>query len=259
MALKIACGQIEIIAGRPDLNTKKILRHMDMACQNGIDILRIFDALNDPRNLQTAIKAANKEGAHVQGYFLGDLWEQTAFIEDCASYGDEIIAATENCGELCVIFGNIAVDNSKRNEDGRARKYNAAFAAQHGKLLTNGTLPYDFIVKNALPNYREFDDNRHFYGLRQLALELDKQVAGLHQPLTVTAHGETVKLGLMLCEDGWTENYFLDVPQLLAQHGAELLCNISCSPFSINKNSKRHRLFAWRHNKIGSAVDIALP
>ncbi|MFQ9523802.1 MAG: hypothetical protein ACLR2G_10395 [Phascolarctobacterium faecium] len=87
---------------------------------------------------------------------------QAAFIEDCAAYGDEIIAATENCGELCVIFGNIAVDNSKRNEDGRARKYNAAFAAQHGKLLTNGTLPYDFIVKNALPNYREFDDNRHF-------------------------------------------------------------------------------------------------
>ena len=39
MALKIACGQIEIIAGRPDLNTKKILHHMDMACQNGIDIL----------------------------------------------------------------------------------------------------------------------------------------------------------------------------------------------------------------------------
>ena len=33
---------------------------------NGIDVIRIFDALNDPRNLQTAIKAANKEGAHVQ-------------------------------------------------------------------------------------------------------------------------------------------------------------------------------------------------
>ena len=34
---------------------------------NGIDVIRIFDALNDPRNLQTAIKSANKEGAHVQG------------------------------------------------------------------------------------------------------------------------------------------------------------------------------------------------
>ena len=34
---------------------------------NGIDVIRIFDALNDARNLQTAIKSANKEGAHVQG------------------------------------------------------------------------------------------------------------------------------------------------------------------------------------------------
>ncbi len=33
---------------------------------NGIDVIRIFDALNDPRNLQTAIQAANKEKAHVQ-------------------------------------------------------------------------------------------------------------------------------------------------------------------------------------------------
>jgi len=33
---------------------------------NGIDIIRIFDALNDPRNLKTAIKATKKEGGHVQ-------------------------------------------------------------------------------------------------------------------------------------------------------------------------------------------------
>ena len=33
---------------------------------NGIDIIRIFDALNDPRNLKTAINAAKKEGGHVQ-------------------------------------------------------------------------------------------------------------------------------------------------------------------------------------------------
>lgn len=33
---------------------------------NGIDILRIFDALNDVRNLETAINAANKYGGHVQ-------------------------------------------------------------------------------------------------------------------------------------------------------------------------------------------------
>lgn len=33
---------------------------------NGIDIIRIFDALNDMRNLQTAVKAANKEKGHAQ-------------------------------------------------------------------------------------------------------------------------------------------------------------------------------------------------
>src|SRR5699024_8579737 len=34
--------------------------------ENGIDIMRIFDALNDPRNLKTSIKATNKYGGHAQ-------------------------------------------------------------------------------------------------------------------------------------------------------------------------------------------------
>ncbi len=36
---------------------------------NGIDILRIFDALNDPRNMKVAINACKKEGGHVQAAF----------------------------------------------------------------------------------------------------------------------------------------------------------------------------------------------
>ena len=42
---------------------------------NGIDIIRIFDCLNDLRNLQTAVSASNKEGAHAQvalSYTLGE-------------------------------------------------------------------------------------------------------------------------------------------------------------------------------------------
>ena len=42
---------------------------------NGIDIIRIFDALNDLRNLETAVKATVKEGGHAQialSYTLGD-------------------------------------------------------------------------------------------------------------------------------------------------------------------------------------------
>ena len=53
---------------------------------NGIDIIRIFDCLNDLRNLETAVKATKKEGGHAQialCYTLGDAytleyWEKTA-------------------------------------------------------------------------------------------------------------------------------------------------------------------------------------
>ena len=44
---------------------------------NGIDIIRIFDCLNDIRNLKTAVKAANKEKGHAQvalSYTLGDAY-----------------------------------------------------------------------------------------------------------------------------------------------------------------------------------------
>ena len=44
---------------------------------NGIDIIRIFDCLNDLRNLQTAVRAANKEKGHAQvalSYTLGDAY-----------------------------------------------------------------------------------------------------------------------------------------------------------------------------------------
>lgn len=41
-------------------------RFVDKAAENGIDIFRIFDALNDLRNLEMPIKAAKKTGKHVQ-------------------------------------------------------------------------------------------------------------------------------------------------------------------------------------------------
>ena len=44
---------------------------------NGIDIIRIFDCLNDIRNLQTAVTACNKENGHAQvalSYTLGDAY-----------------------------------------------------------------------------------------------------------------------------------------------------------------------------------------
>ncbi len=50
---------------------------------NGIDIIRIFDALNDIRNLDTAIKAAKKEKAHAQvaiSYTLGETFTDEYYV-----------------------------------------------------------------------------------------------------------------------------------------------------------------------------------
>lgn len=51
---------------------------------NGIDILRIFDALNDVRNLETAIKATKKEGAHLQAaisYTTGPVFSTEYYVK----------------------------------------------------------------------------------------------------------------------------------------------------------------------------------
>ena len=51
---------------------------------NGIDIIRIFDCLNDIRNLECAVKAANKENGHAQialSYTLGDAYTLDYWVD----------------------------------------------------------------------------------------------------------------------------------------------------------------------------------
>jgi len=48
----------------PDDVVKKFV---ELSIKNGIDIIRIFDALNDPRNVRVAIEETNKHGAHASG------------------------------------------------------------------------------------------------------------------------------------------------------------------------------------------------
>ncbi|WP_339892678.1 sodium-extruding oxaloacetate decarboxylase subunit alpha [Neptuniibacter pectenicola] len=42
-------------------------KFVERAATNGVDVFRIFDAMNDPRNLETAIKAVKATGKHAQG------------------------------------------------------------------------------------------------------------------------------------------------------------------------------------------------
>ncbi len=73
---------------------------------NGIDIMRIFDAVNDFRNMQTAIDAAKKEGAHIQAcicYTLSPVHNNehfAKFAKDLENAGADSICIKDMAGLL---------------------------------------------------------------------------------------------------------------------------------------------------------------
>jgi NAD+ synthase (glutamine-hydrolysing) len=214
---------MEILPGRPDINTQTILSMLNQARKQQADLI-VFPEMAVP------------------GYFLGDTWEQEAFLKDCEYYGNLIVQAST---DICVVFGNVAVDWNKRNDDGRVRKYDACFVAQNGNLMGNENFPYPFRIKTLHPNYREFDDSRHFCSLRKLSMEIGVNLRQLLQPVPITLHNKPFQLGCILCEDGWSENYSFNPIQAMHENGpADLLVNLSSSPYSIGKNNKRNRIFS---------------
>ncbi|OPY60456.1 MAG: Glutamine-dependent NAD(+) synthetase [Pelotomaculum sp. PtaU1.Bin065] len=228
--LRVALGQMEVIPGRPDLNTRTMLKMLAEARGRQAQIA-IFPEMCIP------------------GYLIGDTWEQQAFLRDCERHGRMI---TEASAGLCVLFGNVGIDWSKTGDDGRVRKYNAFFIAQNGKLRGDENFPYPFRIKTLQPNYREFDDTRHFYSLRKLAPELGKSVEDMLQPVRLNIAGESVNIGCILCEDGWSEDYSVKTIASVHRNGpVHLFVNISASPFTLGKNNKRNRVFAKQVESTG--------
>ncbi|WP_344807546.1 sodium-extruding oxaloacetate decarboxylase subunit alpha [Allohahella marinimesophila] len=83
-----------------------VRKFVERAATNGIDVFRIFDAMNDPRNLETAIKAVLEVGKHAQGtiaYTVSpvhtiDTWVDLA--KTVESMGAESIAIKDMAGLL---------------------------------------------------------------------------------------------------------------------------------------------------------------
>lgn len=76
------------------------------AAANGIDVFRIFDALNDVRNLKTAIEAAKESGKHAQGTIcyttspVHDVKSFATLAKDLAELGCDSIAIKDMAGLL---------------------------------------------------------------------------------------------------------------------------------------------------------------
>lgn len=221
---------MEVIPGRPDLNTQIMLNMINEARENQAQMI-VFPEMAVP------------------GYLLGDTWEQSAFLRDCETHGRRIIEASQ---DICVIFGNVGIDWDKKGDDGRVRKYNAFFIAQNGELHTQDNFPYPFYIKTLHPNYREFDDTRHFYSLPKLSLELGKDIKDILQPVNIKVANVSLNLGCLICEDGWDDDYPISPVNILRNNGSvDLFINISSSPFTLGKNNKRNRVFSQQAKETG--------
>lgn len=222
---------MEIIPGRPDINSATMLDMIDQARREHAQMV-IFPEMAIP------------------GYLLGDTWEYEAFLKDCEEYGRRIVRASTN--GICIMFGNVGVDWGKIGEDGRVRKFNAFFVAVDGQLCGGENYPYPFRIKTLQPNYREFDDTRHFYSLRKLAIEVGRDIDELLQPVDITIEGKSIRVGCILCEDGWSDEYAVKpVASINCKGPVDIFVNISSSPFTLGKNDKRHRVFAKQVNMVG--------
>lgn len=74
-------------------------RFVALACENGIDIFRVFDALNDSRNLEAAIRAVKKHGGHAQGTLCYTI-SPVHTVEKYVTYAKEQVAL--GIDSLCI-------------------------------------------------------------------------------------------------------------------------------------------------------------
>ncbi|KAF1682029.1 NAD(+) synthase [Veillonella sp. R32] len=236
--IRIGMGQIEVIPGNPRKNKETILQAIAYAKALRLDLLILPELA-------------------LSGYLIGDVWDQPAFVNECVTMGEDIIKATQN---IAVIFGNVGVDTTKHNADGRVRKYNAIFAAQNGKVIAPQESPYPFVIKTLDPNYRFFNEARYFTNLTTVAYELHRPVEELLGLLPFSFKGEPFTVAPLLCEDSWDENYLIS-PTTTLQEKSQLLetpidayINISASPFTLGKNERRHRLFQTRAKELNAPI-----
>ncbi len=208
------------------------------------------------RTIEKEIARAKKTGADIlilpemclSGYLIGDLWDQNAFLRECEAYNEKIASAAQG---LAIIWGSVAVDFEKTGDDGRPRKYNAAFVAANGNYLRPEHSPYPFTPKTLLPAYRQFDDRRYFTGAEVLAREEGRSLEDFLSPFAIPTKDGILRAGVLLCEDSWDENYETHPMDILATKRTDLLVNLSASPLTLGKNDKRHRMLGAALSRLG--------
>ena len=177
------------------------------------------------------------------GYPALDLWEEPAFIRANQTALKILARRIRNMG---VIVGHVAVN------PGRSGKpiFNSAALLHQGKVKA-------LRHKSLLPTYDVFDEARYF------------EPAQDNPPVVYRGR----KLGISICEDAWADEtlwprrlYSVDPVRRQVRAGAEILINISSSPFVrgkvktrvglLGKHAKKHRRPLLYCNLVGGNDEL---
>ena len=157
----------------------------------------------------------------ITGYPPRDLLLKDGFIEGNLAALTEL---AQSVGEVGLVVGHVGINEQ---QPGRPA-VNAVSLLQHGKVAATRT-------KTLLPTYDVFDEDRYF------------------EPSTdntpVEFNGR--KLGLTICEDVWNDDSFWANPRYranpvdgLVKQGAEVIVNVSASPWNLGKEGMRREMLA---------------
>jgi NAD+ synthase (glutamine-hydrolysing) len=176
----------------------------------------VGDFAGNTAKIIASIERARAAGAEIiavpelslPGYPPEDLLLKPQFIESNLKALGEIVSASKG---IVAIVGCVAKASDI---------HNAAAVISDGELK-------GFYYKNFLPNYGVFDEYRYFD-------------AGQSAP--IYAYGDAL-IGINICEDIW---YPGGPTQIQALAGAQVIINISASPYHAGKGSARERMLATR-------------
>ena len=192
--MKIALAQLNLLVGDVPGNVRRIL-----------------EAIGEARARDAALVAFPELA--LCGYPPEDLLFHAGLREELNAGLERVQEAS---GDIAVVLGY------PHREDGRWHNAAALFHGGRRLLLHR---------KNALPNYRVFDERRYF------TPGTEARCAAL---------GE-MRLGLAVCEDVWEA----EVPARLAADGAQLIVTINGSPYELAKQAQREGLLAARARETG--------
>ncbi|MCH9035506.1 MAG: NAD+ synthase, partial [Planctomycetes bacterium] len=204
--MKVALVQFDPVVGDIDGNTDSIIHRIRIAHDTGAHLV-VFPELA------------------VFGYPPKDLLLRDDLVHRNRAAIDRIAS---HCKDVTVVVGYV---QPASKEIGKGI-LNAAAVCRNGEVLS-------WYAKRLLPTYDVFDEARHF-DQGQTSVVVD-----------VPAGVESFRVGLTICEDLWNDRQFegrrvygFDPIADTVEAGAELIVNLSGSPYTAGKQADREAIFS---------------